>query len=212
MKNIIILSIKNIVILLFLVSLASCRNAGSEESMRPKIFKIIRSQSPWYKSRKVKDIKWSLPDSLLGRRPENMAIYDLFTSTRISDITEGDIANSHNAYVFRFSSSSPMCEIIFTNNGEIEYIPEYNYRDKTYLGYDYYVDKVIDYFDRNPNIDKKLLPLYIQAITEFKSTAAVELDQAGSWSQWLGVGYNYNNQDSIGRAYSKYLDVGKRFW
>ena len=210
MKNIIILSIKNIVILLFLVSLASCRNAGSEESMRPKIFKIIRSQSPWYKSRKVKDIKWSLPDSLLGRRPENMAIYDLFTSTRISDITEGDIANSHNAYVFRFSSSSPMCEIIFTNNGEIEYIPEYNYRDKTYLGYDYYVDKVIDYFDRNPNIDKKLLPIYIQAITEFQSTSLTDLSQFGEWHDWGGT--PDGKEDSISRVYSKYLDVGKRFW
>ena len=210
MKNIIILSIKNIVILLFLVSLTSCRNAGSEETIRPKIFKTIRKHNPADYPWSIKSIRWSLPDSLLGRRPESMAIYDLFESTHISDITEGDIANSHHVYVIKFASSSPMREIVFTNNGEVECIPKYNCRDRTYLGYDYYVDKVIDYFDRNPNIDKKFLPIYIQAITEFQSTATVELANYGPWSEWEG---SYGNkQDSIGRVYSKYLDVGKRFW
>ena len=210
MKNIIILSIKNIVILLFLVSLASCRNAGSEESMRPKIFKTIRKHNPSYKFWSIKSIRWSLPDSLLGRRPESMAIYDLFESTHISDITEGDIANSHHVYVIKFASSSPMREIVFTNNGEVEYIPKYNCRDRTYLGYDYYVDKVIDYFGRNSNIDKKLLPIYIQAITEFQSTSLTDLSQFGEWHDWGGT--PDGKEDSISRVYSKYLDVGKRFW
>jgi len=72
-----------------------------------------------------------------------------------------------------------------------------------YQPYSDIIKKVLEYFEVNDNIDKRLLPIYIQKITKRFLTEKFGNDQTGPWHDWLLK----RPQDTIALQYGKYMDL-----
>ena len=65
------------------------------------------------------------------------------------------------------------------------------------------IEEVLEYFEINDEIDKRLLPIYIQKVTKRYLYEYFGNAQFGSWRSWS----SQKPQDTIAVQYSKYMDL-----
>lgn len=214
-----------IIIVSLIITVIGCNNNNSNEikeivaintpieavdldtSIRSRVYKLLGHYDESYIS--FEPELFGLPDSMridyalevkyptMYDNP-NMGFRNVYESNRIEDITEGEIANSYNMYFFKFIGTNPQY-VLLTNHGKLEII---TVRDDG--GYESLIKKIFKYFKDNPNIDERLLPLYVQELTKEYVVQKLGYSQDGPWRQWEDN--TYDKVDSIGRIYNKYLD------
>lgn len=100
--------------------------------------------------------------------------------------------------LFAFSTIGNKSDILLTYQGKYTFI---NISEMSYASI---LKTIINYFDKFPDIDKRLMPIYVQKITLQYLWNVRSYDQYGPWRRWFGE----DKTDLIAKEYSKYLYLG----
>lgn len=140
------------------------------------------------------DSKWMFegPDS---HNEPNLNIRNLLTRERITDRNY----MSDQFGIYSFNSSNNISHV-FLINGD-----KYSIIEMGFPTYEQIIEKVLKYFRKNPEVDKRLLPLYIQKITLQYLWNHGGYDDFGPWRKW----FDKNTTDSIALKYRDYLYLGR---
>lgn len=121
----------------------------------------------------------------------NIYIYSILDN---SDVTE-EIA-SRDCDIFRIGSIPPVSgsaayvHMLLVNGEKMTFIDMSQ-------SFEQVVKELLKYFKTNPNVDKRLLPLYTEKITYWFLRNHWR-DERGEWYDW------FNEQDSVSREYYKF--------
>lgn len=118
----------------------------------------------------------------------------MFTRERITD--NNHISKKFDLYSFNRINNRSYVAMI---NGD-----KCTFLDIKRQSYDEILQCLVKYFKKNPNIDTRLLPLYVQLVTLEYLWNKRSFGEYGPWRQW----FDDDMTDPIVKEYSKYLDIG----
>jgi hypothetical protein len=127
----------------------------------------------------------------------NMRIWNLLTLDRIPD-SVAHVSRKYDIYLIEMFGTRVTGTVMFTNGSEFEFV------NPKKTDYEDYMMWVIDYFKRNPDIDKRLMPIYVQQITWEYLRWHAAIDESGQlWRSW----FDEDPRDSIATEYRPFLSL-----
>lgn len=160
-------------------------------NQRMEIYKLWLHADPTFSDDMV-----SLPDTLkyLPLVSPNMEITDLLTGEEIINVYDSENPSDKNKFaLYTINWWRGTRQLFIVNKGKFKviYVDDYSKAIK----------EVISYFERNKDVDARLLPFCIQEITRLYVGNRRTNDDHGPWRRWWG-----DEADSLGRIYNSQLN------
>lgn len=123
-------------------------------------------------------------------------IIDLYNNEVIVDSSY--ICHKYGIFLVRLNdmlNRKDRSALLLTNGGKCEYLNQ-----SRLSSYDELLHIIKNYFRRNPDIDERLLPIYINRASAVFLKDRAYFVQGGIWRSW------FDNEDAVSKEYSKYMD------